>query len=272
MEITLVFILGTIVGSFLNVVILRYQTGLSITRGHSRCFSCGKNLKWFELMPVLSFIFLRGKCSSCKSKISIQYPLVELASGLLFAALFYKSSAELWGLNLLAVYLIVFSTLLVISVYDFRHKIIPDILVVIFIISSVFVAAGRFLDGVYFTEVARYLNLLAGIILFLPFCALWYFSDGRWIGLGDGKLAIGIGTLLSLPEGLSAIVLSFWVGAVFALMALFLKHFVRNSSLSKGSNQLTMKSELPFAPFLIMGTIIVFFFPIDIFSLHLFGL
>src|SRR3989344_1792899 len=86
-----VFILGTIIGSFLNVVILRYNTGSSI-QGRSGCMSCGKPLVWYELFPVLSFLFLLGRCGGCKSRISAQYPLVELLTGIIFLLTFLQFS------------------------------------------------------------------------------------------------------------------------------------------------------------------------------------
>jgi leader peptidase (prepilin peptidase)/N-methyltransferase len=262
------FAFGAIVGSFLNVVIYRLGTGFSIVRGRSKCFSCGKTLRWFELLPILSYLFLKRKCSACESKISIQYPIVEFCAGLLFVLLFSRFLIGQYSVLLLFIYLVIFSVLLVITVYDIRHKIIPQQLVIIFVVSSLFTALSRFFDQTYFSELSRYLNLFAGILLFLPFYGLWKFSDGRWIGLGDGKLAIGIGTLLGLPEGLSAIVLGFWIGAIFALVALF----IQKNDLLKGVRHLTMKSEIPFAPFLILGTLIAFLYPLDIFSLHLFGM
>src|SRR3989344_4234135 len=92
---TFFFVFGAIIGSFLNVIILRYNTGLSQKNsigfsGRSHCFSCGKNIKWYDLVPVLSFLFLKGRCRHCKSKISIQYPLVEFITGILFLATFLK--------------------------------------------------------------------------------------------------------------------------------------------------------------------------------------
>src|SRR3989338_7047034 len=88
-----VFVLGAVVGSFLNVVILRLNTGQSIISGKSKCFSCAKKLKWYELVPLASFFALRGKCSACMSKISCQYPIVEMFTGFLFL-LFFNYSAE----------------------------------------------------------------------------------------------------------------------------------------------------------------------------------
>ncbi|MDO8492229.1 MAG: prepilin peptidase [bacterium] len=276
-----IFILGIIVGSFLNVVILRYETGLSIMRGHSRCFSCGKELSWFELVPILSFLAQRGHCRSCGSGLSLQYPLVEIMTGVIFTTIFAKFNTDNFSLALLVLYLLIFSTLIVIVVYDLRHKIIPDGLVIFFIIFSLVVALLNFYNNSYLITLSAtggsayggntYINLFAGLILFIPFYALWRFSDGKWIGLGDGKLAIGIGTLLGLAGGLSAVVLGFWIGAAFALIVLFLNRFAQGLRLWKGISRLTMKSEIPFAPFLILGTTVVFLYPLDIFSLHLFG-
>src|SRR3989344_244845 len=86
-----VFLFGAVVGSFLNVVILRLNTGQSIVSGRSKCFTCAKKLKWHELLPIVSFVFLRGKCSACKTKISWQYPLVETITGIIFVLLFQQS-------------------------------------------------------------------------------------------------------------------------------------------------------------------------------------
>jgi leader peptidase (prepilin peptidase)/N-methyltransferase len=140
--------------------------------------------------------------------------------------------------------LVVFSLLVVMTVYDIRHKIIPDGLVVLFVIAGLAKMFALLAYGAQFSV----WNFLAGIIFYVPFYLLWKVSDGRWIGLGDGKLAIGIGTFLGFSLGLTAIVLGFWLGAIFGLIGLF---FARN--------RLTMKSELPFAPFLILGVLIAFF-------------
>ncbi len=87
-----IFIFGTIIGSFLNVVILRYNTGYSPVATRSRCFNCGKILKWYELIPILSFLIQFGRCRNCKSKISIQYPLIELLTGIIFLLIFHFQS------------------------------------------------------------------------------------------------------------------------------------------------------------------------------------
>jgi leader peptidase (prepilin peptidase) / N-methyltransferase len=251
------FLLGACIGSFLNVVIYRYNTGMSIN-GRSQCFTCGRRLMWFDMFPMASFLAFRGRCRTCKSKISWQYPLVELITAILFLAIF-----RIDGFSAALIFdLIVFSILVVMTVYDIRHKIIPDGLVVMFVVVGL---AKMFLPLLYGAHFSIW-NLLAGFIFFVPFYLLWKVSGGRWIGLGDGKLAIGIGTFLGFSLGLTAIVVGFWTGALFGLAYLGLQHVCDSAWFSRtklglffARNSLTMKSELPFAPFLILGVLIVFF-------------
>src|SRR4051812_18016940 len=128
------FVLGLIIGSFLNVVILRYNTQKTFG-GRSACMSCESTLSWYELVPVFSYLFLGGRCKSCKTQISIQYPLVEIVTGLIFIFLFLKYQ-EVFFLNTFeftvtfAYYATMFSLLVFIAGYDLRHKIIPDMLVI----------------------------------------------------------------------------------------------------------------------------------------------
>ncbi|MFA5291257.1 MAG: prepilin peptidase, partial [Candidatus Paceibacterota bacterium] len=126
------FFFGLVIGSFLNVVILRYQTGRGLS-GRSGCFSCGKKLNWYELIPILSFFFQRGRCRGCQSKISWQYPIVELLTGLLFA-LIYWHLAGAWPEVIF--YCLIASLLIVITAYDLKHQIIPDQFVFAFILLS----------------------------------------------------------------------------------------------------------------------------------------
>lgn len=265
------FILGAFVGSFLNVVALRLGTGLSIWTGRSRCFSCGKILIPLELIPVISFLFLRGRCASCGSPISLQYPIVEVVTGVVFALLYSLFSQGIFNTFYFLVYLAIFCTLIVVVIYDLKHKIIPDRPALIFGVLALTVALGRFSSGEYGSDNLRYLDLAIGPLWFLPFYAIWKLSGGRWMGLGDGKLAIGIGWLLGFAESLSAVALSFWIGALWAGLIFLLQKLIRKPSLREGRLRLTMKSEVPLAPFLVAGTIIVFFTHLDVFSLQAFG-
>lgn len=259
-----IFILGTIIGSFLNVVILRYRTGRSVG-GRSACFSCGKKLCWHELLPLASFLVQKGRCRSCHSAISWQYPLVELASGLIFLAVFLREGFD--QPFRLIFFLVVFSLLLVITAYDIRHKIIPDAFsysfAVLALLGVVWQAALVVEAGLPYTFI--WPNLLAGPILSLPFCLLWLASKGKWIGLGDGKLALGIGWLLGLGYALSAVVFAFWAGALVGICLVVLSQL-------NSSSRFHRKTELPFAPFLTIATFLVYLYPYTPLDLiHLFS-
>jgi prepilin signal peptidase PulO-like enzyme (type II secretory pathway) len=256
-----IFLFGLAIGSFLNVVIYRFNTGVGIN-GRSGCMTCNRTLAWYELIPVVSFLIQCGRCRGCKTKLSLQYPLVELLTGLLFLATFvkYVGINELYVLSPIdlisfGLMLVVWSLLVVILVYDLKHKIIPDSFALAFAIIG-------FVRIILFIPVSDtslfYSALLAGPLLFLPFFVLWYMSDGKWIGLGDGKLSWGIGWMLGLGFGISAIVLAFWIGAVVSCLLVVIY------TLKSKAKQLTMKSEIPFAPYLILGFTIVYFFAIDV--------
>ncbi len=260
-------ILGAIIGSFLNVVILRLNTGRGLN-GRSGCLSCNKKLHWHELVPILSFFLLKRRCSGCQSKISWQYPLVEISTSLIFLAVFLKQLDVFYYLPVLAIiglvfYLIIWSILVVIFVYDLKHTIIPNTLVYVFAGLSLVYTLISIPKDLWFAF-PYWMDIFSGFIFFIPFFCLWFFSGGKWIGLGDGKLVLGIGFLLGFISGLSAIVLSFWIGAIYSI---FLMLF---SSLNIKGREITIKTEIPFAPFLIIGTLILFFIPIDILGLTLF--
>ena len=158
------------------------------------------------------------------------------------------------------------SFLLAITVYDIRHKIIPNLLVFSFIILSAFVAFISYIaqipSGLYASLI---LDLLAGPILFLFFYALWKISNGAWMGLGDGKLALGIGLSLGFVSGLSAVILGFWIGAFFGVSLMLISKVLPLVHLNGGSVAVTMRTEIPFAPFLILGMAIVYFWGVSVF-------
>ncbi len=255
-----VFLFGLIIGSFLNVVIFRYNTGLGIG-GRSRCLSCGRRLGFLDLFPVASFVFFGGKCRTCKAKISWQYPLVELTCGLFFVLAYLK-----FGLSIELYFVLVsFFLLLAIAVYDLKHKIIPDGLVFAFIFVSILKMLERnYLGGIGFDF--NFLDLFSGLILATPFALIFFLSGGKWMGFGDAKLALGIGWFLGLYSGLNATIISFWIGAVVSLgLLLIQKIFPKGFPLKFGGDKLTIKSEIPFAPFLILGMLLQIFYQFDFF-------
>lgn len=255
------FVFGLIIGSFLNVVIYRLNTSKSFG-GRSACMSCEMRLSWYELIPIISFFTLRGRCKSCKTKISVQYPLVEFTTGLIFAALFLKfqyilsSYAPIIFALSYAYYALMSSLLIVIAVYDLKHKIIPDTLSLIF---GILAFAGLFFftssGHIFYPHMPSILEFLSGILIALPFFLFWFLSSGTWMGLGDAKLAIGLGWLLGISSALSGLVLAFWSGAIIGVALIIY---------SKGYG---MKSEIPFAPYLVFGAFLAFFFKLNLFAI-----
>jgi len=252
------FILGLIIGSFLNVVIFRFNTQRSFG-GRSGCMTCQNKLCWYELIPLISFFALKGRCRNCKTKISIQYPIVEFISGLIFAGLFLKFQ-DVFYINTLvfsisyAYYATMFSILLVIAVYDLRHKIIPDMLSFLFGVIT-FIGLFLFSNYLFYSHIPTILEFLSGILLALPFALIWLVSKGAWMGLGDAKLALGLGWLLGFSSLLSGAVVAFWSGAVIGLILIVF------------SKNYKIKSEIPFAPFLVLGALIAFLFELQLFPI-----
>jgi len=215
---------------------------------------CGYVLSWFELLPILSFALLSGRCRSCYSRLSLQYPLVEFGNGLLYVLAFWYA-----GLTLeMVVLLPILSLLLLIFVYDLRHTIIPDEFSYLFATLALFFAL--------LTETAgMWEALIAGPLVTFPLWLLHALSRGKWMGLGDAKLALGIGWLLGLSGGFAALLLSFWFGAGISLLLTLYVVLVRSLKRSSGAH--TMKHEVPFAPYLVLGTLVALFCNITLIDL-----
>jgi leader peptidase (prepilin peptidase)/N-methyltransferase len=245
------FLFGLIIGSFLNVLIIR-RSVFSLS-GRSHCMSCGKDIRWYDNVPLFSWVVLRGRCRFCKSRISPQYPAVELLTGVFFAAL---GGAPLTYQELLAGFGIT-ALLVAIAVYDLRHTIIPDEWVYPFAVLALIF--GFLWSG---AAAGIWPLLLAGPAIALPLFLLWFVSGGAWMGLGDAKLALGMGWLLGPLYGFYALSFGFILGALIALCVLLpLPHLMRAAQgiarLSAGIPRFTMKSEVPFGPFLIASTFII---------------
>ena len=240
-------ILGAIAGSFLNALLFRYNTRRSVFWAHStslrasrsQCMRCGHTLQALDLVPLFSYLFLRGRCRYCRSRISPQYPLVEAAAALIAAALYLQNQDPLHFFAALAVWMV----LLFIFVYDLRHKIIPwsamGLLIALALILQIFNFQFSISD------------LLAGPLLAAPLLLISLLSRGTWMGWADGILEFGLGLLLGLSAGASALMMAFWLGAIVGILLL---------SLPRGY---TMRSEVPFAPFLVLGAALAYFLHVD---------
>ncbi|OHA57806.1 MAG: hypothetical protein A2114_00880 [Candidatus Vogelbacteria bacterium GWA1_51_14] len=246
-------LLGLVAGSFANVVILRYNTGMTL-RGRSRCLSCSHQLTWPELIPVVSYFLQRGRCHNCQSQISPQYPLVEVITAAIFVLLFERFVMMPFSLLF---YWVVATLLVIIAVYDWRHKIIPDGLVLGFIALGAIAPVITRLDDWQLSAVVVWWAhvILTALLFYFLFWALWRYSEGRWIGLGDAKLAAGLGLLLGFFQGVTALLVAFWAGALVGLALIALSK--SNLPWRPRNLKLKFKSELPFAPFLIFGILLV---------------
>jgi len=246
-----VFIFGLCAGSFLNCVIYRLEQKKSL-KGRSFCPHCKHKLFWQDLFPVFSFLFLKGKCRYCHKKISIQYPLVELATAILFLIIFIATPQYTIYNILNTIFLFyIASSLIIIFVYDLKHYIIPDKIlfpaIVIAFLYRIFDFGNLKLFGIWdlgFGISAPLLNYVsAAIIASVFFLAIFLVSRGRWMGFGDVKLAVLIGLLLGLPNVLTALFLAFFFGAIIGIILMVFE-------------KKKLKSEIPFGPFLIAGTFI----------------
>lgn len=240
--------LGLIVGSFLNVVVHRLEHGGSILWDRSKCPFCTHQLAWTDLIPVISFFMLRGRCRYCSSPISLQYPLVEGAMALLAVLVaFHVELVSTLSFGAIGSFLLLFSlsaVFLAILAYDLRHFIIPDVLLVAGgILVVIFLALKAFLGGGISPILS---SLLAGLGASAFFWGIWRVSHGRWMGFGDVKLALLLGLLLGFPLIVVSLFLSFFSGAVVGLSLIALK-------------KKSLASEVPFAPFLISSALVSLF-------------
>jgi leader peptidase (prepilin peptidase)/N-methyltransferase len=257
----LIFVFGTIIGSFLNVVIYRIGTGKSIAKGRSICMSCNNTLRWYELIPLFSFLIQRGRCRRCASAISYQYSMVEFLTGSIFTLIVVRllpilSHSQSLFTILVTLYAFIFSILIVICVYDMRHKIIPDNLVYAFILIAFLSLFINYTGHGSFLILPTLSRVLAGPIFALPFALIWFIGKGRLMGLGDAKLILGLAWLFTPLESFAFLVMSFWIGAVVGIILMIISR-----------RKVGMKTEIPFAPFLVISAFIVFFFGLDIYSL-----
>lgn len=258
-ELIVAFIFGISIGSFLNVIILRIPKDESIVFGGSHCTSCGENLKPWHNIPLLSWIFLRGKCSFCSARISTQYPLVELISGLILIVLVWK-----FGFSYPVIFIALsFFMLLCLSIIDFKYKMIPDSLNLLAIFFAIIGAWN--IEGVFINF--QNAVLFAGGFTLLRFSLSYYLTSSAhrhanktitpWtrnyhtypfieaMGEGDIMVAATMGALLGVKLTLAAIFLS-------AILALPIMLFLT----AKSEERITV----PFVPFLAIATFIVYIF------------
>jgi prepilin signal peptidase PulO-like enzyme (type II secretory pathway) len=245
-------VLGLAVGSFLGVVVDRLFRGKTIFKGRSKCDYCGRNLEWYDLIPLLSFLFLRRKCRYCKKRLSIYYPVIEITTGVVFVITYlviinfqlplpYQSLTLQAILNFkLIYYLAIVSSLIVVFFSDLKYGIIPDKI----LIPSVIVV---FLFNLINFSSHMLSFALSAIVAFVFFLFLFLITKGKGMGFGDVKFAFVMGLLLGFPGIIVALYMAFLTGAAVSIILI----------LWKGKRYL--KRTIPFGPFLALATFISLF-------------
>ncbi|KKW47351.1 MAG: hypothetical protein A2128_02240 [Candidatus Liptonbacteria bacterium GWC1_60_9] len=276
-----IFVLGLAIGSFLNVLGLRYRPNRfllasPVWSGRSRCPHCGKTLAWYELIPVVSFIYLRGACHTCVHPLSVQYPAVELAAGATLVAVpFYLASlydAPLFAANggmlawfyfLSVVWVLAILALILMSIIDYRQRIIPDeIVAVIAALGVVKIAVLASYDQVFLIQQSFLQNyallgqfwngmvlnhVLGAVGALLILGSIVLITRGKGMGMGDVKLGGALGLLFGWPDIFMVIVFAFLAGTLVTLPQLLWKTKRLNDA-------------VPFGPFLAVGALATFFF------------
>jgi len=251
-----VFVLGLVWGSFLNVVIHRTARGDSPLEGRSKCPDCGHQISWWQNIPLLSFMLLKGKCFYCQKKISWQYPLVELMSGILFlwwwtlGKAFFSLGGSPWQVIQPVFWLIVGMLLLVITVTDLVYGVIPEIVNLV-LLSVVLIYRLALWGGGEMQAVDWWRSVVAALLLTGFFWFLRWVTKEKGFGLGDVKLAPSLALILGWPRVLVGVMIAFISGAVVAVILMTLK--------KKKFGQ-----TLPFGPFLVLGTLAALYWGYDI--------
>lgn len=235
--------LGICIGSFLNVCIYRIPRKEDIVFTPSHCFNCGSKIKWYDLIPVISYIILKGKCRHCKENISIQYPIIELSNGAAYMGIYC-----IYGLSVeMVLYSALYSALLVISLIDYKHYIIPNGLVV-------FIGFLGIINLVF--DYNNWMTYLIGFFAVSIFLFIIAVVTGGKMGGGDIKLMAVAGFLLGWQKIILALMIGSIVGAIIGLVLIRMKVIKR-------------EQQVPFGPFLAFGIMLAAILGSNIIQLYL---
>jgi len=253
MFILIFFIFGLIIGSFLNVVVYRLNVAESIL-GRSYCPHCKNQIRWYDNVPLFSFILLKMKCRDCQGKISWQYPLMEFFTGAVFALIgnyfFFINNPQSWITT--AYFLVLASLLLVIFSYDLKYMEIPMIIfwiaMGVSLLYSISIDWLNFIPELGIWNLSIFSGLIGGLVAFGFFFILVSVSKERWMGMGDAYLAFLAGFVVGFPQIIFTLTLSFFLGSICGIILLLTK-------------KKTLKSQIPFAPFLVSAVILAIILP-----------
>lgn len=250
------FIFGASIGSFTQVVASRLHVA-PIAKARSKCLSCGQELRPLDLIPLLSYFLLKGKCRHCKTKYGVTALVIEGIYGLIFLLLYHYLlqdipsfiSAISWFLYYTALFIV----LGVMALYDKAHSYIP--------LSFLwgYLALSGIKLFINFSEIRELQLFLAPIFVATPFFFIWVITKGKGLGFGDVLLFLGVGAFFGSLQGFAVLVISVWLGALFGLYYKFI--------LNKKTGSATA---IPFVPFIVIAFLIVLFTDIDILSIALY--
>lgn len=246
------FIMGSIFGSFYNVCIYRIPEKISVAKPPSHCYNCNTRLKPLDLVPILSWTFLKGKCRYCGQKISPRYALVELLTGILFATIYIS-----FGYNIETIYyMFLVSLLIIITFIDLDHYIIPDSLI---IIGSIFAVVFNL-----FVKLVSIRSMLLGALIcgggmLLLIYLIELAVKKEVMGGGDIKLFAMLGLFLGLKGGLLTILLSVYVGAIYGIITIVYSKIKKQE----------YNSMIPYGPFISVGALVYVLYGTQIINWYL---
>lgn len=234
-----VFVFGLVFGSFVSAISWRIPRNMSFVNDRSMCPKCGSRIAWFDNIPLISFLILRGKCRNCKNVISFRYPIIELLAAIGFVVIFHYFATSQIGLFTLVVCILMFTLLLTIFVIDLEHQIIPDPLTFIGI-------AVYFLYLIISNQQTVLASLLSGLLGATFLLSIYLVTGGKGMGLGDVKFAILGGLIVGIKVLPYWLLTSFIVGAIIGIFLIFI-------------GKAKMQTKIAFGPFLILGMGITIF-------------
>jgi len=230
----LVILLGLILGSFISCFSYRFPKNINFIKGNSFCPKCKKKICWFDNIPLLSFIFLKGKCRNCKKTISFRYPLIELTSALFFLLAYLKFQNNLLDFLIIGIFYLISISIVVI---DIEEGIIPDELTILgFLIT--------FLYLILFKNNLVFKNIFYGFLLSFFMLTIHLITKGKGMGLGDVKFTLFPASFLSYPLNLIWLFLSFVLGSIVGIFLIIFK-------------KAKFGKPIPFGPFLATSFLIV---------------
>lgn len=240
-------VVGISLGSFVNAAVWRIRNNKDLVKDRSECTQCHHKLSWLDLVPVFSWLFLRGKCRYCRKDISIQYPLVELAVAVYFVAsyLLWPTALVEWHQIAQFILWLIFGVgLAILFVYDLRWYLLPDKVTFPLIALGFVSALIRVMSNPDITVIGAVIDIILSLLAIGGFYGfLFYISQGRWVGFGDVKLGLFMGLVLGWQQALLAVMIANVIGFLVIMPGL-------------ATGKLTRQSRIPFGPFLIAGFVI----------------